>query len=94
MKPIITTHGKKRLKERVGLCKRSHIRHIQNVLKKGCFLFRDKQGRTFHMHFSNYEYVFGWTQALQPILVTVVHPYANKHMYEKERHDASASRTA
>ena len=39
-KPIITKHGKDKLKDRRGLYKRAHLRHILKVLKKGIYLCR------------------------------------------------------
>lgn len=35
---IITKHGNKRIKERVGLPKRAHSRHIRKVLEKGIYI--------------------------------------------------------
>jgi hypothetical protein len=32
---IITKHGYKRIKERLGLPRRAHLRHIKSVLNKG-----------------------------------------------------------
>jgi hypothetical protein len=81
MKPIITKHAKKRLKERLGLSKRAHIRHIQSVLKKGTYLFRNIFDNKFYMQMNGKEYIFSWTTKLQPILITVTYTYSNRHKY-------------
>jgi len=87
MSPIITIHAKKRIKERTGLCKRCQHRHVQNVLKKGKYLFRNITDKKFHMQFNGREYVFGWTGSLQPVLITVKYTKVNGHLYKREHHD-------
>jgi len=70
-KPIITKHAKKRLKERMGLAKRAHTRHIQHVLKEGKYLYRNKKSNIFYMLHNYKEYVFGLTNHYHPILITL-----------------------
>ena len=67
--PIITKHGKKRLKGRLGLAKRSHLRHLSSVLKKGKLLSREGL-RQFKVLYHNFIYIFALTDRLSPILVT------------------------
>jgi hypothetical protein len=69
--PIITQHAKKRLKERMGLAKRAHARHIQHVLTEGTFLYRNKRKNIFYILYNYKEYVFGLTNHYQPILITL-----------------------
>lgn len=69
--PIITKHGKKRLKRRLGLSKRAQQRHVLHVLKKGSYMYRDKQKNVFFMTWNTKEYVFGLTHTYIPILITV-----------------------
>lgn len=69
--PIITKHGKKRLKGRLGLAKRAHLRHVKSVLKTGTYLYRDKCKNVFFMQCNGFEYVFDITNRYVPILVTV-----------------------
>ena len=68
---IITKHAKKRIKERLGLSKRSHLRHIMKVLKEGIFLYRNKKNNTFFMQYHHSEYIFTLTYQLKPILITM-----------------------
>lgn len=75
--PIITKHAKKRMKERIGLSKRAQLRHALFVLKKGLYLYRNKEKSTFHMH-DRREYIFGLTDRYIPILITV-YPKNPKH---------------
>lgn len=81
MEAIITKHAKKRLKQRVGLCKRAHSRHIQYVLQKGKYLFRNLSDKKFYLRMDGKEYVFSWTLKLQPILITVKYDYDHLHLY-------------
>ena len=41
MKILITKHATKRLKQRLGLSRRAHKRHINKVLEKGIVQYRD-----------------------------------------------------
>jgi predicted DNA-binding transcriptional regulator len=66
---IITKHGYKRIKERLGLPKRAHLRHIKSVLNKG--LLKSRVGlEKFEMTYHGFLYVFALTPTLEPILVT------------------------
>ncbi len=66
---IITKHGNKRIKERVGLPKRAHSRHIKQVLKKG-ILHSRKGYEKFKIIYNGFLYIFALDNGLQPILVT------------------------
>jgi len=66
---IITKHGHKRIKERLGLPKRAQIRHIKAVLGKG--LLKSRLGfEKFEVAYHGFLYVFALTPKLEPILVT------------------------
>ena len=66
---IITKHGYKRIKERVGLPKRAQTRHIKAVLKRGMVVSR--QGfEKFEVIYHGFLYIFALTPVLEPILVT------------------------
>lgn len=71
---ILTKHGRHRIKERVGLPKRAHLRHVEKVLKKG--LFHSRSGvEKFKMIYNDFVYIFALTKSLQPILITTYeHP--------------------
>ena len=65
----ITKHGKKRIKERVGLPKRAHTRHIEFVLKKGKLASRIGFEK-FHMMYHGFLYVFALSPTFEPVFVT------------------------
>ena len=66
---IITRHGHKRIKERLGLPKRAQTRHVRFVLEKG--LLKSRVGlEKFEMVYHGFLYVFALTPKLEPILVT------------------------
>jgi len=66
---IITKHGHKRIKERLGLPKRAQLRHIKSVLKKG--VLKSRIGvEKFEVVYHGFLYVFALTLKLEPILVT------------------------
>ncbi|QOR61226.1 hypothetical protein ACM66Z_07135 [Sulfurovum sp. ST-21] len=73
--PIITKHAKRRLKQRAGLAKRAHEKHIYKVLKEGMFLYRNRENNVFYMRYHTKEYVFGLTKQLEPILITLYLKY-------------------
>jgi hypothetical protein len=77
MKTIINKHTKKRLKQRVGLSKRAHIRH---VLQKGKYLFRNLTDKKFYIKMEGKDYVFSWTSKPEPILLTVKYDYNHLHL--------------
>jgi len=66
---IITKHGHKRIKERLGLPKRAQIRHINVVLKNGV-LSSNKGFEGFKIIYHGFLYIFSLTTKLEPILVT------------------------
>jgi len=66
---IITKHGYKRVKERVGLPKRAHFRHIKSVLLKGELCSREGLNK-FEMIYHGFLYIFALTATLEPILLT------------------------
>lgn len=66
---IMTKHGKRRIKERVGLPKRAHLRHVQTVLKKGKLHSRTGYEQ-FKVMYQDFLYIFRLTKKLEPILIT------------------------
>jgi len=66
---VITKHGYKRIKERIGLPKRAQSRHIKAVLTKGMVVSR--QGfEKFEVMYHGFRYIFALTPVLEPVLVT------------------------
>ena len=66
---IITKHAKLRIKERLGLPKRAHDRHVSTVLKKG--LLHSRVGfEKFKVIYHGFLYIFALDRFLQPILIT------------------------
>lgn len=66
---IITKHGSQRIKERVGLPKRAHVRHIENVLKYGDMVTqRTVDG--FKIIYNGFLYIFANSTYNEPVLVT------------------------
>ena len=68
---IITKHAYKRIKERVGLPKRAHFRHVKHVLAKGS-LFSRKKYDEFKMVYHGFLYIFKLTSHFEPVLVTTI----------------------
>ena len=66
---IITKHAKLRIKERLGLPKRAHDRHISIVLKKGLLHSRIRF-ENFKVIYHGFLYIFALDRFLQPILIT------------------------
>jgi len=66
---IITKHGKKRVKERLGLPKRAHNRHLETVVRQGK-LYSRKGWREFKVIYHGFIYIFALSRNLKPILVT------------------------
>ena len=66
---IITKHGYKRIKERVGLPKRAHKRHIGQVMKDG-WVSSYKGLEEFIMVYHGFLYIFKLSQDFEAILVT------------------------
>jgi hypothetical protein len=72
----ITKHAFKRIKQRVGLPKRAHLRHVQRVIQKGS-LFSHDTYREFQMLYMGFLYIFKLTPELNPILVTTMQATSN-----------------
>ncbi len=66
---IVTKHGKKRIKERLGLPKRAQKRHLQTVISKGILYSRERWEK-FQIVYQGFLYVFALDKELEPILVT------------------------
>ena len=69
----VSRHASKRIKERVGLPKRAHIRHVQTVLQYG-ELVTNKTINGFKMMHNGFLYIFANVQNNEPILVTTYEP--------------------
>ncbi len=68
---IITKHGHKRIKQRVGLPKRAQFRHVKAVLSKG--VLKSSVGlEKFEVLYHGFLYVFALTTELEPILITAI----------------------
>ena len=65
----VSRHGSKRIKERIGLPKRAHLRHIQSVLKHGDVV-KKKTSDGFKMIYHGFLYIFATNKTNEPILVT------------------------
>ena len=66
---ILTKHGKQRIKERLGLPKRAHERHVKSVLSKGV-LYSREGWKKFQVVYQGFLYVFVLEYELNPILIT------------------------
>lgn len=66
---IITKHGNHRIKERLGLPKRAHVRHIKKVLMVGA-LYSRKGYKNFKVDYQGFLYIFKLTRELEPVLIT------------------------
>ena len=66
---ILTKHGKKRIKERLGLPKRAHFKHIKKVLAQGVIYVKDgcKELKVIH---DGFLYIFAFSEQKEPIFVT------------------------
>ncbi|MDD2384598.1 MAG: hypothetical protein PHN18_10450 [Sulfurospirillaceae bacterium] len=69
----ISKHASKRIKERVGLPKRAHLRHVQTVLEYGEFV-TNKTLDGFKMMHNGFLYIFANLRNEEPILVTAYEP--------------------
>jgi len=69
----VSRHANKRIKERVGLPKRAHLRHVHKVLKCG-ELVTNKTADGFKMMHNGFLYIFAHLQNNEPILVTAYEP--------------------
>jgi ASC-1-like (ASCH) protein len=57
---ILTKHGKKRIKERLGLPKRAHIKHINKVLKKGV-VYAKRGYEELKIIYNGFLYIFAFS---------------------------------
>ena len=71
MKTLITKHVTKRLKQRLGLSRRAHKRHINKVLEKGIVQYRDIKKRLLYVWYDYRKYIFKDYKGLKAILITV-----------------------
>lgn len=69
----VSKHASRRIKERVGLPKRAHLRHVQAVLQYG-ELVTNKTVEGFKMMHNGFLYIFAHLQNNEPILVTAYEP--------------------
>ena len=65
----ISKHGSQRIKERVGLPKRAHLRHVQKVLEYG-ELVTKKTSDGFKVVYNEFLYIFATSTNQEPLLVT------------------------
>ena len=65
----ITKHGNHRIKERIGLQKRAHARHVKKVLSFG-MLHARKGYEEFKVIYQGFLYIFKLRKKLEPVLVT------------------------
>ena len=54
----ITKHGRKRLRERLGLKKKAHARHIQKVLENGLIEYKDMEKNILYIWYNYHKYIF------------------------------------
>ena len=66
---ILTKHGKKRIKERLGLPKRAHLKHIDKVLRKGIIYAKDGY-KNLKIIYNGFLYIFAFSEKKEPIFVT------------------------
>jgi len=71
MKALITKHATKRLKERLGLSRKAHERHIKKVLAKGIVQYRDIEKQMLYVWYDYRKYIFQDDRGLKMILITV-----------------------
>jgi len=71
MKILITKHATKRLKQRLGLSRRAHKRHINKVLEKGIVQYRDIKKQIVYVWYDHRKYIFEDYKGLKAILITV-----------------------
>ena len=69
----ISKHAKKRIKERLGLPKRAHARHINKVVHNG--MLHSRLGvNIFKVIYHDFIYIFCLDRALSPILICPTNP--------------------
>ncbi len=72
----ISRHANNRIKERVGLPKRAHLRHAQNVLRAGDLVSK-KTADGFKMVYNGFLYIFASSRHEKAILVTTYEAPSN-----------------
>ena len=53
-----TRHGRKRLRQRLGLKRKAHARHIQKVLENGFVEYRDIEKKILYIWYDYHKYIF------------------------------------
>jgi len=76
---IITKHGSKRIKERVGLPKRAHLRHIEKVFSCG-EIFSEKTSEKLNVIYNGFLYIFSFIEKKEPILITTYKAQSNLYI--------------
>jgi len=66
---ILTKHGKKRIKQRLGLPKRAHFKHIKKVLEQGIVYVKNGY-KELKIIYNGSLYVFAFSEKREPIFVT------------------------
>jgi hypothetical protein len=66
---ILTKHGIKRIKKRLGLPKRAHFRHINRVFQEGK-IFMDRGYEGLKIFYHGFLYIFSFTERQEPVFVT------------------------
>jgi hypothetical protein len=66
---ILTKHGKQRIKERLGLPKRAHIKHLKRVFKDGS-VYLKRGYRELKVVYNGFLYIFSFTDKKEPIFIT------------------------
>ncbi len=71
MNRYTTRHGRKRLRQRLGLKKKAHARHIQKVLRDGLVEYRDMEKKILYVWYDCHKYIFSNYKNLEARLITV-----------------------
>ena len=66
-----TKHGRKRLRQRLGLKRKAHARHIQKVLANGLVEYRDIEKKVLYVWYDYHKYIFANYKKLEARLITV-----------------------
>jgi len=66
---ILTKHGNKRIKQRLGLPKRAHFKHIKKVLKQGVVYIKNGYKELKIIH-DGFLYIFAFSDTKEPIFIT------------------------
>ena len=68
---ILTKHGKKRIKQRLGLPKRAHLKHIKKVLEEGAIYFKNGY-KELKIIYNGFLYIFAFSDKKEPIFITTL----------------------